>query len=116
MQCIPPTDQKYRAQANVMKTDMWQTKQKLYSLGKGSKKKKIQNVNFFQKGGGGRPQSLHFFQIVFWQNQNCDLCFFICFVGHGCFLVVVGGGSGGGVVVVWWWCGCGGGGAKCRVL
>ena len=82
----------------------------------GFKKKKNSKCKLFPKRGGGRPQSLHFFQIVFWQNQNCDLCFFICFVGHGCFLVVVGGGSGGGVVVVWWWCGCGGGGAKCRVL
>ena len=34
--------------------------------GKGSCRKKNQNVNFFQKGGGGgQPQSSHFFFIFF---------------------------------------------------
>ena len=67
-------------------------------------------------GGGGDPKVYIFFKLYFGKIRIVILCFFICFVGHGCFLVVVGGGSGGGVVVVWWWCGCGGGGAKCRVL
>ena len=51
-------------------------------MNKGKDAKKNQNVNFFQKGGGGQPQSLHLKKSLYTVKRGFNMDFFntrMCF-------------------------------------